>query len=46
MYCPFCKAEDSKVIDSQLVEEKSAQVRPCRECLECQEQLLLLKWLN
>ncbi len=45
MYCPFCKAEDSKVIDSRLVEE-SAQVRRCCECLKCQEQLLLLKWLN
>lgn len=37
MYCPFCNAEDTKVIDSRLVEE-GAQVRRRRECLKCQER--------
>ncbi|WP_267256933.1 transcriptional regulator NrdR [Coxiella endosymbiont of Ornithodoros maritimus] len=37
MYCPFCNAEDTKVIDSRLVEE-GTQVRRRRECLECQER--------
>lgn len=37
MYCPFCNAADTKVIDSRLVEE-GAQVRRRRECLDCQER--------
>ncbi len=37
MHCPFCHAEDTKVIDSRLVSE-GAQVRRRRECLECQER--------
>lgn len=37
MYCPFCNTEDTKVIDSRLVEE-GAQVRRRRECLQCQER--------
>lgn len=37
MYCPFCNTEDTKVIDSRLVEE-GAQVRRRRECLKCQER--------
>ncbi|AAO90916.1 transcriptional regulator NrdR [Coxiella burnetii] len=37
MYCPFCNAEDTKVIDSRLVEE-GTQVRRRRECLKCQER--------
>jgi len=37
MYCPFCSAEDTKVIDSRLVSE-GAQVRRRRECLSCHER--------
>lgn len=34
MHCPFCRAEDTKVIDSRLVAE-GGQVRRRRECLTC-----------
>ncbi|MDQ6963875.1 MAG: transcriptional regulator NrdR [Mariprofundales bacterium] len=34
MHCPFCPAEDSRVIDSRVVEEGGA-VRRRRECEEC-----------
>ena len=37
MYCPFCGAEDTKVIDSRLTSE-GAQVRRRRECLSCNER--------
>lgn len=37
MYCPFCHAEETKVIDSRLVAE-GAQVRRRRQCLECHER--------
>lgn len=37
MFCPFCKAEDTKVIDSRLVAEGS-QVRRRRECISCKER--------
>ncbi|MEN8107918.1 MAG: transcriptional regulator NrdR [Pseudomonadota bacterium] len=37
MYCPFCKAEDTKVIDSRLASE-GMQVRRRRECLACGER--------
>lgn len=37
MYCPFCHAEETKVIDSRLVSE-GAQVRRRRECLDCHER--------
>ena len=37
MYCPFCGAEDTKVIDSRLTGE-GAQVRRRRECLSCNER--------
>lgn len=37
MYCPFCRAEETKVVDSRLVAE-GAQVRRRRECLECHER--------
>src|SRR5690554_4456054 len=37
MYCPFCSANDTKVIDSRLVAD-GAQVRRRRECLACQER--------
>lgn len=37
MHCPFCAAEDTKVIDSRLSGE-GAQVRRRRECLSCGER--------
>lgn len=37
MYCPFCGAQDTKVIDSRLVAE-GGQVRRRRECLSCTER--------
>lgn len=37
MYCPFCHAEETKVVDSRLV-AGGAQVRRRRECLECHER--------
>ena len=37
MHCPFCSANDTKVIDSRLVAEGD-QVRRRRECLACQER--------
>ncbi len=37
MQCPFCKADDTKVIDSRLVGE-GEQVRRRRECISCEER--------
>ena len=37
MYCPFCHATDTKVIDSRLVGE-GLQVRRRRECHTCKER--------
>jgi transcriptional repressor NrdR len=37
MYCPFCHAEETKVVDSRLVAD-GAQVRRRRECLDCRER--------
>lgn len=37
MHCPFCTAEDTKVIDSRLVAE-GHQVRRRRECAQCHER--------
>ncbi len=37
MYCPFCSAPDTKVIDSRLAED-GMQVRRRRECLSCLER--------
>jgi transcriptional repressor NrdR len=37
MYCPFCYAEDTKVVDSRLVAQ-GEQVRRRRECLACQQR--------
>lgn len=37
MYCPFCNALDTKVIDSRLVGE-GKQVRRRRECILCGER--------
>ena len=37
MFCPFCHAEDTKVIDSRLGDE-GTQVRRRRACVRCQER--------
>lgn len=37
MHCPFCSANDTKVIDSRLVSD-GGQVRRRRECLACHER--------
>lgn len=37
MHCPFCSAQDTKVIDSRLVADGN-QIRRRRECLTCSER--------
>ncbi len=37
MYCPFCRAQETKVIDSRLVSD-GHQIRRRRECLACHER--------
>jgi len=37
MYCPFCNADDTKVVDSRLVAD-GGQVRRRRECVVCIER--------
>ena len=37
MYCPFCNADDTKVVDSRLVAD-GGQVRRRRECAVCSER--------
>ncbi|MDB2384747.1 transcriptional regulator NrdR [Endozoicomonas sp.] len=37
MHCPYCGADDTKVIDSRLVTDGN-QVRRRRECLTCNER--------
>ncbi|TLU61649.1 transcriptional regulator NrdR [Thalassotalea litorea] len=37
MHCPFCSANDTKVIDSRLVAD-GHQIRRRRECLHCSER--------
>ena len=37
MHCPFCSANDTKVIDSRLV-AGGDQIRRRRECLSCRER--------
>lgn len=37
MHCPFCQAEETKVLDSRLIAD-GAQVRRRRQCLDCQER--------
>lgn len=37
MHCPFCQAEETKVIDSRLVAD-GFEVRRRRQCLVCQER--------
>lgn len=36
MRCPFCKAEDTKVIDSRLSGSEGNTIRRRRECINCQ----------
>lgn len=37
MYCPFCNADETKVVDSRLVSD-GVQVRRRRQCLKCSER--------
>lgn len=37
MHCPFCNAQDTKVIDSRLAAE-GAQIRRRRQCVDCNER--------
>lgn len=37
MHCPFCSADDTKVIDSRLVADGN-QIRRRRQCLSCSER--------
>lgn len=37
MHCPFCRDEDTKVIDSRLVAD-GGQIRRRRQCLSCHER--------
>lgn len=37
MHCPFCNYQETKVIDSRLINE-GEQVRRRRECLSCEER--------
>lgn len=37
MYCPFCAAQETRVIDSRLGQEGD-QIRRRRECVECKER--------
>ena len=38
MHCPFCRVDETKVIDSRLVGESGDQVRRRRECMSCGER--------
>ena len=37
MHCPFCRADETKVVDSRLVAEGNS-IRRRRECLACSER--------
>jgi len=37
MHCPFCSAEDTKVVDSRIADDGSS-VRRRRECTQCSER--------
>lgn len=37
MHCPFCKADDTKVVDSRIADDGSS-VRRRRECTKCHER--------
>jgi len=38
MHCPFCNAEETRVIDSRLVGDAGGQVRRRRVCSRCKER--------
>ncbi|MBS0351144.1 MAG: transcriptional regulator NrdR [Proteobacteria bacterium] len=42
MFCPYCSAQETKVIDSRLVDE-GTQVRRRRECISCGERFTTLE---
>ena len=42
MRCPFCDAEDTKVIDTR-VSSEGFQVRRRRQCLSCNERFTTLE---
>lgn len=42
MFCPYCCAQETKVIDSRLVDD-GTQVRRRRECLSCSERFTTLE---
>lgn len=45
MRCPFCLANDTKVIDSRLAGDND-QIRRRRECLECQERFTTYEYVE
>ena len=42
MHCPFCRADDSRVVDSRLTDDGSA-VRRRRQCGQCQRRFTTLE---
>jgi transcriptional repressor NrdR len=42
MFCPYCSTQETKVIDSRLVDE-GTQVRRRRECISCGERFTTLE---
>jgi transcriptional repressor NrdR len=42
MFCPYCSAPETKVIDSRLSDD-GAQVRRRRECISCSERFTTLE---
>jgi len=42
MFCPYCSTQETKVIDSRLVDE-GTQVRRRRECVSCGERFTTLE---
>lgn len=45
MYCPFCNAQETKVVDSRL-DTASNQVRRRRECAECRARFTTFEKLE
>ena len=45
MFCPFCQAQDTKVIDSRLVGDGS-QIKRRRECEVCHARLTEIRQLG
>lgn len=42
MHCPFCRGDDSRVVDSRLTDDGSA-VRRRRQCMACQRRFTTLE---